>query len=361
MNILFVTDFYKPHIGGVEKLFSSLAEELVKKGNSVTFITWRYEKKLLPKEDINGVKVIRVPSPARMLFSISALFRIIKNARHADIIHTSTYSSAIGTFIASRLIGKKIIITVHEVWGDLWSKMPFLTYSQKRFFRLFERWLLKLKFDQYIAVSNFTQNKILEAGINSEKIIQIYNGIENNFPKWSDPGRPFTFCFFGRAGTSKGLDILLDAAEILAKTNETVRFKFILSPQMKKVYTNITQRITQGILSKVSTLFTHLPQELLYNELGTSNCVIIPSLCEGFGFTAAEASAMEIPIISSGMGSLPEVVSGNVITMEDYNAQQLVVAMRKALAGKFNVIEEKQFPITEFIEKHTLLYKKIIT
>ena len=40
MKILFVTDYYYPHIGGVEKLFKSLAESLVEKGNKVSVITW---------------------------------------------------------------------------------------------------------------------------------------------------------------------------------------------------------------------------------------------------------------------------------------------------------------------------------
>jgi hypothetical protein len=31
MEILFVTDYYYPHIGGVEKLFKSLTESLVEK------------------------------------------------------------------------------------------------------------------------------------------------------------------------------------------------------------------------------------------------------------------------------------------------------------------------------------------
>ena len=119
MNILFVTDFYKPHIGGVEKLFSSLAEKLVEKGNSVTFITWRYDKKLAARETMNGVTVIRVSSPTRLLFSLTGLFRIIGYSRKADLIHTSTYSSAIGAWLGSKTTGKKIVLTVHEVWGNL--------------------------------------------------------------------------------------------------------------------------------------------------------------------------------------------------------------------------------------------------
>jgi glycosyltransferase involved in cell wall biosynthesis len=174
MDILFVTDYYKPHIGGVEKLFSSLAEELVAKGNCVTFITLRYASRLPSKENLNGVNVIRISSPSRLLFSLFALPKIIRYARKADLVHTSTYSSAIGAWIGSKLTGKKIVLTVHELWGDLWLKMPFLSFVEKRFFRLFERWLLRLKFDNYIAVSEYTKNNLIEIGIETNRIARIY-------------------------------------------------------------------------------------------------------------------------------------------------------------------------------------------
>jgi glycosyltransferase involved in cell wall biosynthesis len=356
MKILFVTDFYKPHIGGVEKLFSSLAEELAAIGSPVTYITWRYNRNLPKKETINGVDILRIGAPSRLLFSLIALRLITREARKADLIHTSTYSSAIGAWIASKFTGKKIIITVHEVWGDLWLKMPFLSAFEKRFFKLFENWLLKLKFDRYVAVSDFTKRKLEETGITAERITRIYNGIDYNLPEWKDPGLPFTFCFFGRAGASKGLDILIVAANKMAEVHPEIRFKFIISPQLPKVYKQVLSTINSGKLNRCSSVFSNLPYPELLNELLSSNCVIIPSLCEGFGFTAVEASAMEIPIISSGMGSLPEVVSGKIITMKEYNFEGLVEAMEAAIIDKFENIPQKQFTIESFVKDHNLLY-----
>jgi len=358
MNILFVTDFYKPHIGGVEKLFSSLAEELAAKGEKVTYITWRYERNLPRREIINKVTIIRASAPSRTFFSLFALLTIIHEARKADLIHTSTYSSAIGAWISAKLTGKKIIITVHEVWGDLWLKMPYLSTFEKWFFKLFEKWLLRLKFDQYIAVSDFTKNKLTEMGIDSQKINRIYNGIDYNLPEWSDPGLPFTFCFFGRAGASKGLDILIEAAEMLLEANAAVRFKFIISPQNKNVYDQVISGINKGRLKEYASIYSQLPYPTLINELLSSNCVVIPSLSEGFGFTAVEASAMNIPIISSGMGSLPEVISGKVITIEKYSAGAIYTAMEAALLDQFEIVPHKKFIIEAFVKNHYSLYLK---
>lgn len=360
MHILFVTDFYKPHVGGVEKLFSSLAETLVADGNEATFITWKFNKQLPDKETINGVTIYRIAAPARLLFSLIALPQIIKQGRHAQIIHTSTYSAAIGAWFAGKLLGKKVIITVHEVWANLWLKMPFLSKPSRWVFKGFEKWLLKLSFDHYVAVSDFTRKTLENTGIATKKISRIYNGILYDLPQWKNPELPFTFCFFGRAGASKGLDILIEAAKEMQHKHPQIKFKFIVSPQIPRIFKKVKQEICNGELSTSSIFLSQLPHEQLINEILSSHCVIIPSLCEGFGFTAVEACSMKIPLISSGQGSLPEVVSGNIITMDEYSPQGLTDAMQKAINGSFEHIEDKKFTVETFVENHKQLYYNIL-
>ena len=60
----------------------------------------------------------------------------------------------------------------------------------------------------------------------------------------------------------------------------------------------------------------------------------MPSYSEGFCFTAAEAVAMKIPLIHSGKGALKEVVAGKQLTMEEFSAQGLAQAMKKAMKGE---------------------------
>jgi len=356
---MFVTDYYYPHIGGVEKLFESLATKLVENGNQVIFITLKYDKNLQKREVQNGVEIIRIASFSRTFFSLIALPTIIKEARKAELIHTSTYSSAIGAWIASMVTGKKIVITVHEVWGKLWFSLPYLSKTTKILFSIFEKSLLRLKFYQYIAVSESTKNELLKQGINKQKVETIYNGIEYNLPQWKGITEPFTFTFFGRGGVSKGLDLLTDAANELHKTHQTVHFKFIISPQSERIFQTITGKIRNSEINSVSTIYSNLPHQQLIDELTSSSCIVIPSYSEGFGFTAAQASAMNIPIISSGKGSLPEVVSGKVITMNGFSSESLNNAMKDALQNKYDEIPARRFTIDEFVKRHLELYAKL--
>ncbi|MBP7506735.1 MAG: glycosyltransferase family 4 protein [Prolixibacteraceae bacterium] len=359
MKILFVTDYYYPHIGGVEKLFKSLAESLVEKGNKVSVITWRYERELRKREIINGVEIIRINSISRALFSISGLPEIISSANKSELIHTSTYSSALGAYIASRLTKTKIIITVHEVWGKLWLSLPHTSILSGYMYKLLEKFILKLKFNKYISVSENTNKELIKLGISKNKIKVIYNGIDYNLPKWKGITEPFTFTFFGRAGLSKGLDIMIKASELIHKEYPYLKFKFIISPQIKSLYKKYILEIKSGSIKDSSVIKTNLPFNELTEELITSSCIIVPSYSEGFGFTAVESSAMGIPLISSGKGSLKEVVFGKVITMKDLRPESLKESMIKAVNNDFETVQNKQFTIQDFINNHLELYDEL--
>lgn len=359
MKVLYVIDYFKPHIGGVEKLYDSLSGKLCQKGHEIVVVTWRHHKQLPLKETIDGVKIIRISAPSRLLFPVFSLPRLIRECKTIDFIHTSTYSAAIGAWFAARLCRKKVMVTVHEIWGELWGKLPYLNFFEKNVYRILEQFMLSLKFDHYIAVSEYTKKGLIHTGIPSNKVERIYNGIEYNLPQWNDPGLPYTFTFFGRVGSSKGLNLLLDAAEKFIDHYPEVRFKFIISPQSERVFNRILKRIHYGKLIEHSIVRGNLNFNELKKELLASNCIVIPSYSEGFGFAAVEVSAMGIPVITSGQGALPEVISGHVVKMETLDAQGLFLAMEKALDQQFDQIPERRFLLSECIKNHEAIYKKV--
>ena len=60
-------------------------------------------------------------------------------------------------------------------------------------------------------------------------------------------------------------------------------------------------------------------KEELRALLRAVDCVVVPSLAEGFGFSTIEAAAMGKPVIASDAGSLPEVVSGKHLFFSSKN------------------------------------------
>ena len=359
-RILFVLEHFYPYIGGAEKLFYQLSTELVKKGCQVTVLTTRFANDLAKEEIHQGVKIIRITSSNRFSFTFLSLPKVIQLARQHDIVHTSTYNAAFPAVLGGKLVGKKVLVTFHEVWGDLWQQLPFLSFWQKNAFAIFEKILLKLPFDRFIAVSNFTKNELIKQGIPVKKIIRIYNGIEyEDFTQKpiKHSNTPFTFTFFGRLGVSKGLDLLLPAIAELKNNNLAFILKLIIPTVPTTFFQHINNLIDEYDIRSHLTLLHNLPKEQLRQEILTSDCVVIPSYSEGFCFAAAETVAMQIPIISSHQGALQEVVSGQYISMKEQSAIEMLEALHTAFSNNWQQKPMRYFQLKDTILEYLKLYE----
>ncbi|MFC1627310.1 glycosyltransferase family 4 protein [Patescibacteria group bacterium] len=61
MKILFITKYFYPHIGGVEKHIEEVSGRLIKKGHQVTVLTFKHDQQSLEIETRGGIKIIRIP------------------------------------------------------------------------------------------------------------------------------------------------------------------------------------------------------------------------------------------------------------------------------------------------------------
>ena len=293
MRLLFILENYYPNIGGVETLFKSLCENLVKKGFTVTVLTNRFSDDLLKEEVINGVQIIRLPFKNRYLFTFFSVFHCLKYARRHDLIHTTSYNACFPAFFAGLFTRKRVIITFHEVWGKLWFKLPFFGKSTLLLHYLYEYFILKLPFYKFIAVSNYTVDSLKAAGISEKKIVKIYNGINydefvTSAPKTLVKNEVYTFCFFARLGLSKGIDLLIGAVALLAQKNLNFRINLILPKEPADVLIWIKDLINQNKVGSYISMQHHLNFEELKQNITGADAVVISSLSEGFCFAAVE-------------------------------------------------------------------------
>jgi glycosyltransferase involved in cell wall biosynthesis len=66
MKLLFALTYYRPHVSGLTIYVQRLAEALAQRGHRVTVLTSRYDAALPTKEQLNGVRVVRVPVAFRV-------------------------------------------------------------------------------------------------------------------------------------------------------------------------------------------------------------------------------------------------------------------------------------------------------
>ena len=132
MKILFICENYYPHIGGAEVVFKNLAERYVQQGHKVTILT-HLLKGTKKRETINGVEIYRVPSVhSRYVFTFSSLQLAVKLARKQDIIQTTSFYGAPPAWLAAKITGKKVVITVHEVWIGKWQEVTEFSWIKSK-------------------------------------------------------------------------------------------------------------------------------------------------------------------------------------------------------------------------------------
>ena len=361
MNIVFILEHYYPYIGGAERLFQMLAESMATEQHEVTVLTTKFNKTLASSEKHNGVNILRIQCYNRFLFTFLSLPKVIQYARKADLIHTTTYNAALPAWLGARLTRKKVIVTFHEVWDHLWFRLPFASLIQKTAYHLFEKILLQLSFDHYIAVSDFTKKALINNGIDPIKVSRIYNGLdyEEFTKKQHRPPVQFTYTYFGRLGISKGLDLLLPAAKLFSVYNPHSQLILILPKQPMAMYKKI-KALVEGLQLSDHVVFRHeLSREDLYQQICDSSCVVIPSYSEGFCFVAAEAVALGVPIISSGQGALKEVVCGKMIEMEQMSIESLYTAIKQASLGEWIEKPIQFFQLNDALSAHFELIKRL--
>jgi glycosyltransferase involved in cell wall biosynthesis len=122
MKILFITPYYSPHIGGVEKHVKEIAKHITKKGPDVTVLTSKHDKKLKVYDVLNGIEVIRFKYPKIKYLGLLTIWKeLFKNRnliKSADVIHI--HDVFIWYLPFRFLYPKKKVITTLHGWEGEW-------------------------------------------------------------------------------------------------------------------------------------------------------------------------------------------------------------------------------------------------
>ncbi|MCK9272039.1 glycosyltransferase family 4 protein [Candidatus Gracilibacteria bacterium] len=372
MKILFILDLYKPHIGGVEVLFDNVINGLIESGNQVIVLTSRFDSSLPEYEKISeNLEIYRVGS-SRYDFMFFSIFKGIRLAKDCDLIHTTTYNAAIPAWFIGKISGKKVVLTVHEIFGKLWYHFMG---AKGFFFKLFESFIFCFNFDKYICVSNYTKNNLrIYSGIEDKKLITIYNGIDykvwdknsvkqeeiDEIRKKYSLENNYVGLFFGRPGISKGLRYYIKAIPEIVKNIPNFKAFLIVAQSKNNPATHELELIKKLNIEKNIVLINAVEYSEIKKYILSCDFVIIPSLAEGFGFAAAETCALGQNLIVTNIASLPEVVGGKVNFIEPSNSQDIIEAVLKFKSGTFESISEKRFEWSENIKKTLEVYREVL-
>lgn len=373
MKILFVIENYLPHIGGAEIVFKTLAEGLVKEGHSVDLITHRL-KNTPAFEVINGVKVHRISClQSRYLFTFLSVPKVIRLAREADIIQTTTFNGAPAAWLGGKLTGKKVVLTIHEVWVGKWPQVTNLGKLGCLMHEFLERLIYLLDFDCYACVSDSTRKDLLKLSIDKKRAVTVYNGVD--YDLWNPAKynyaeirkkygleKKFVCLFNGRPGMSKGLEYLIKAMPLICKKISNMKLIALVSRDKAYVkrYDEMIGLIEKLKLKDKVLVLNSVPYKDLPTYVKAAECVIVPSLAEGFGFAAAESCALGVPLVASDTTSLPEVVSGKFVLVRPKDERAIAEGVERVFNGRWEKSRLKKFTIKQNIDNYLKIYQRLL-
>jgi glycosyltransferase involved in cell wall biosynthesis len=136
--------------------------------------------------------------------------------------------------------------------------------------------------------------------------------------------------FVGTLEPRKNLPRLLQAYALLSKT---IRDKHPLVIVGGKGWgkDNIYSIIEQLSISKHVKVLGYLSDEELASVYHQSHLFVMPSLYEGFGLPLLEAMSMGVPVVTSNISSLPEIVGDNAVIVDPNNVESIKDGIEKVL------------------------------
>jgi len=321
--------------------------DLIENGHSVKVLTTGNQK----IKEYDGVRTIRIPVN-RYLMNLTVP-AIVKYAKGADIIQTSSGNACFPAWIASKLLKKPICCLICHVFGSYWKDVREGFDGQV--FEFMENLFLTRDYDAIVFLNKSSKKLGIRIGMNKERSYVVNPGIDyKKFQLRNVEKKPFVL-FVGNFSMTestikiKGLEYLIEAAKRLPD----IKFVIIGSEN----HLSYLKRTSPPNVVFMGTVTEKTLIEL-YNK---ALIFCLPSLTEGFGFTILEAMASGCSVISSiDLGQ-----EGTILRPK--NTEDIIKAIERRvnnpklaiMEGKKNKRIAKKFKWDKFVTELIRIYNLI--
>lgn len=243
-------------------------------------------------------------------------------------IHTSSYWSFLENscyVLISKIFRQKIVIHIHgSDFDDFYLNAS--TFTQKYVQRI-------LNYANYIvALSEYWEN-FFEDKIKVNNIVIIRNSV--NASKYNtktikdNSNKNLSVLFIGGQDSKrKGAYDIIKAMPLIINEIENVKFIFIGKGQIEEI-----KRMCKELnLEDHVQILDFVPEESKISFFNNSDVFVLPSYAEGLPISLLEAMASGLPIVSSNVGGIPEVI------IEEINGYLIHPGDYKELASKVLIL-----------------------
>jgi glycogen(starch) synthase len=303
MKVLYWTELFWPHIGGVEVLSMHLIKALQKRGCEFAVVTSHGHLKLPDKADDLGIPVFRFSFQSalasRDMKKIRSLVRrltVLKKKWQPDLIHiNSSQPSIFFQLLSGSAWPAPVLLTIHD--------SPELAGKSNS---LLGRMLDSASWVAAISKTVLAQARDLNPAVIPRSSL-IYNGLPQPAMKPTPlPCRPGQLLCIGRLVNEKGFDLALQAMAHLHNRFPGLRMTLAGDGPARPFLERQAKDL--GLGQSVDFIGWVLP-ETIPDAINRAAIVIVPSrFCEPFGLVALQAAQMGRPVVATAAGGLTEIV-----------------------------------------------------
>lgn len=357
MKILFMTQHFLPFLGGVEMHIYELSKRLVRDGVDIEVICQK-ETGTSGEEVIDGIRVHRLPSfrywgydftrftPGMLLSSI---------CNDADVLHLHAY----GYFptYASIFSRKPTLITTHSVPNA--RIYPFWDLSR----------VIPLKASDYIvATTELEKRHLMTKGLDANKVVVIPNGVNLTEIKdvLLDHSSSKAILCLARLVRDKGQDTLIKAmVKVVSKLPEIKLWVVGSGDDLDRLKELTSKLGINGSVEFKGAAYGDVKLTLLKS----SRLLCVAPRKESFGIVFLEAMAYGLPIVTTKVGGIPEVVGDSALLVPPDNPSALADALIKVLTdrqlaarlGEVGFTRVQKFDWEPIVKRYEKLYEKMVS
>lgn len=358
MRILHVLTYYQPHISGLTHYVSRLARGLARAGHQVTVLTSQYSRQLPLDEVIDSVRIVRSPVMFRLSKGVimpgfGNRARLLMRDHDLVHLHLPQFDGA-GLAVNARLFRKPTLLTYHcdiQLPHGLLNTIasPAIHTANHIAAKLSNR--IVTYTEDYARHSSFLTHYL-------DKLKVIAPPVEIEQPnresvaafaqKWNITAHP-VIGMAARLATEKGVEVLLDALDIIRQSIPQARV-FFSGPYQGVLGEEAYEKRLQSRFEKTGAnwVFTGSLQGQEFAAM-YANCdvTVLPSLnsTESFGLVQVESMLCGTPSICSDLPGVrvPVQTTGMGLVTPIGNAPALADAIMQVARNRQQYVKPRSF------------------
>lgn len=302
-------------VGGVENMVAQLSANLDKNKFDLLLIVLGPEVQTPIKSylDNYNVNIVYLNKKEGINYRVILHVYRLLNKFKPEIVHTHLHAFAYA-FPWILLHNVKMLHTVHS------TPKYELSKKGKKLISILYRFNKAIP----IAISKKIESD-MKMLYKFHSIETIYNPVDISrfhIERNCDSQKSVTFINIGRLTKPKNQKLLLKSFALVLKQMPNARLKIAGDGELKNELIDLSKEL--GIQDSVEFLGNIKEIEI---ELAKSDIFVLSSDYEGLPLAVLEAMASGLPIISTNVGGVPDIVTDNGILVETHNEFQLAEAM----------------------------------